>query len=58
MKEMGRKKVYLGAKTGAGIAVQLSKGKDVFIKDYISGDVDASCRNIKALETFVEVAIT
>jgi hypothetical protein len=34
------------------------EGKDIFIKDYISRDIGASYGEVKALKTFVLVAIS
>jgi hypothetical protein len=34
------------------------EGKNIFIEDYISGDIGPSCGEIKALKTFVPVAIS
>ena len=37
--------------------MELSKGIDILIKDYITGYVNTTFRNVKALETFVHVTV-
>jgi len=53
-----RKENNLLPKLSTSIWVKMRKGKIGFIKNNISGDIDATGRNIKALEAFVKGAVT
>lgn len=55
--ESGRQESHFIPEASTGIRMQLSKGKNIFIKGNITRDVDSSGGRIKALETFVYGAI-